>query len=306
MPAGSPGQLTHKLHSRLRQWLLPFAAVFGADLAALARSWMLRVWLMLTALIALVAILDHASPHYTTAAQPGTVLAAVLHPIDTTSGAAHTLGELLKCYVVVWLTFVIVLCGGAISSELGVVADSVLSRGISRWQYFLGKWLSRLAAMLGVFLVVMAPTTLFLWMDGAPRDAAVIQTGVGATTRALHELPDPLPDAASLSLPGLCFAIGRVAAILTLAVTCSVASSAVFGSTVLSIAVAWVSLYGTGLALWLLNIRFLSPSRLVHDLPAVSAGHFAAPIQWWTLAVWLTLAGLIAIASGSLFARRDL
>ncbi len=301
----SPGQLTHRLHSRLRQWLLPFAAVFAADLAALARSWVLRVWLLLTALVAWIAVLDHANPHYTTAAQPGTVLAAVLHPIDTTSGAAHTLGDILKCYVVVWVTFVIVLCAGAISSELGVVADSVLSRGISRWQYFLGKWLSRLTAILGVFLVVVAPTTLFLWIEGEPREAAVIQTSAGTTARAVHELPDPLPAAQSLSLPGLGFAIGRVAALLTLAVTCSVASSALFGSAVLSIAVAWVTLYGTGLALWLLNIRFLSPSRLVHDLPAVAAGHFAAPIQWWTLAVWLTLAGLIAIASGAFFARRD-
>ncbi|GEM_PF-771894 len=305
MPAGSPGQLGHKLHSRLRQWLLPFAAVFGADLAALARSWMLRTWLLLTALFALVAILDHAHPHYTAAAEHGTVLAVVLHPIDTTSGAAHTLGELMKLYVLAWVTFVIVLSAGSISSELGVVADSILSRGISRWQYFLGKWLSRLAAVLGVFLVVMTPTTLFLWVEGGPARPAVVQTSDAPIQAVPHDLPGELTAAPPLSLPGLGFAVGRVAALLALAVTCGVASSALFSSTVVAIAVAWVSLYGTGLALWLLNVRLLSPSRLVGDLPAVAAGQFAAPVQWWTLAVWLTLTGLIALASGTFFARRD-
>ena len=44
--------------------------------------------------------------------------------------------------------------GGSISSERGTLADSVLSRGISRYQYFLGKWHARLATVLGTFLVL--------------------------------------------------------------------------------------------------------------------------------------------------------
>ena len=34
------------------------------------------------------------------------------------------------------------------------MADSVVSRGISRYQYFLGKWHSRLVVVLGTFFVI--------------------------------------------------------------------------------------------------------------------------------------------------------
>ena len=39
---------------------------------------------------------------------------------------------------------IVVLTAGSISAERGTVADSVLSRGISRYQYFMGKWHARL------------------------------------------------------------------------------------------------------------------------------------------------------------------
>ena len=45
------------------------------------------------------------------------------------------------------------------------MADSVLSRGISRYQYFLGKWHARLVTMLGTFFVLgllMLTSALFL------------------------------------------------------------------------------------------------------------------------------------------------
>ena len=36
------------------------------------------------------------------------------------------------------------------------MADSVLSRGISRYQYFLGKWHARLATVLGAYVALSA------------------------------------------------------------------------------------------------------------------------------------------------------
>ena len=63
------------------------------------------------------------------------------------------------------VTLIVVLTAGAISADRGTVADSVLSRGISRYQYFLGKWHARLAAVLGTYLalgVTALVSSLFL------------------------------------------------------------------------------------------------------------------------------------------------
>ena len=52
------------------------------------------------------------------------------------------------------LALVVVLAVSAISSERGTVADSVLSRGISRHQYFLAKWHARLVVVTVTFAVL--------------------------------------------------------------------------------------------------------------------------------------------------------
>ena len=62
--------------------------------------------------------------------------------------------DLLRLCVFGSITLIIVLTAGCISSERGTLADSVLSRGISRYQYSLGKWHARLATVLGTFLAM--------------------------------------------------------------------------------------------------------------------------------------------------------
>jgi len=48
----------------------------------------------------------------------------------------------------------VVLAVSAVGSERGTVADSVLSRGISRHQYFLAKWHARLVVVTATFAVL--------------------------------------------------------------------------------------------------------------------------------------------------------
>src|SRR5207248_2484677 len=68
--------------------------------------------------------------------------------------AAHFASDILRWTIVGSITLVVVLAAGAISSERGTLADSVLSRGISRYQYFLGKWHARLVAVLSTYLLL--------------------------------------------------------------------------------------------------------------------------------------------------------
>jgi hypothetical protein len=282
----------------------------------LARSWVLRAWFMLTVLVALVTMLDHGDAPAKSERPGGAVLAALLHPVDTTTGEAHTLRELLKFYIVIWVSFIIVLTGGTISSELGVVADSVLSRGISRWQYFLGKWTARLTAVLGVYLLVIVPTALVLWVSAGP--ARSNDTPVEQVAAADVDVEEPRFDSddsrvepaafvpnRSLSLGGVLFAVAEVAALLALVVTCSIAFSASFGNTVISIGVGWVTVYGTGLILSILDVTRFSPARLLREMPDLVRGQFVAVDQCWLLSGWVALTLGVMTASGIVFTRRD-
>src|SRR5438552_16044777 len=62
--------------------------------------------------------------------------------------------DLLRWRVLGSVALIIALTGGSISSERGIMADSILSRGISRYQYFLGKWHARLVAGVVTFLIM--------------------------------------------------------------------------------------------------------------------------------------------------------
>jgi hypothetical protein len=283
---------------------LPYAAVFQADLASLMRSWVLRAWFVLTVLVALAVLFQRGEPDTAQERPVGAVLAALLHPIDATPSAAQTLRELLKIYIVIWVSFIIVLTGGTISAELGVVADAVLSRGISRWQYFMGKWTARMTAVLGVYTLVVVPTALVLWLDAAPAElteAAVTQAQFeGGETPAAALMPNR-----TVTFGGAAFALGHVAVILAFVVTCGVALSAGFDSTVISIAVGWVSIYGTGLILSILDVPNFSPGRLIRELPDLIGGHFAVIDQCWKLGGWACLSLVVILATGSLFSTRD-
>src|SRR5438552_18816215 len=68
--------------------------------------------------------------------------------------SSELMSDLLRWTVLGSVTLIIVLTAGSISAERGTLADSVLCRGISRNQYFLGKWHARLAVVLGTFFIM--------------------------------------------------------------------------------------------------------------------------------------------------------
>src|SRR5262245_62802226 len=123
------------------------------------------------------------------------------------SPASALISDLLRWTVVGSVTLIIVMTVGSIASERGTMADSVLSRGISRYQYFLGKWHARLVTVLGSFFVMGA-----LWLL--------------ASFFLLHQ---------DLQLHGALVALVTVAALLTTVISLGVTVSAISNSTVLGI-----------------------------------------------------------------------
>src|SRR5262249_36217742 len=117
------------------RWL-PYWAVLQSDLHMTLRSWVYRLWLFISVMATAGYLLYHIALQQR---------AGMVQP------ASLTVSDLLLWSFIVGASLVVVLTGGSISSERGTMADSVLSRGISRYQYFLGKWHARLAVVLGTF-----------------------------------------------------------------------------------------------------------------------------------------------------------
>lgn len=242
---------------------LPYWAVFCADLKQTLQNWIYRAWVLLSFGAALGFLLYRFG-----AKQVG----GFVQP------APEMMSDILSWITLGSITLIIVLTAGTISAERGTLADSILSRGISRYQYFLGKLHSRLVAILATFLVmaILALLGSFLLLHGE-----------------------------SLTLSGSLLALGVVMSILLMVITFGVSVSAMCQSTVLSISIVWMVLYSGGFILSLLPAHYPSPDRMLQRLPDVLRGFY----DWYTVSRLIAGAlsmSLIAALSGIIcFSRTD-
>src|SRR5580704_17379164 len=93
---------------------LPYWAVFQMDMHQTLRSWIYRVWVMLSLLAALGYLLYRFGAYRE---------AGMVQP------APDLMSDLLRWTVLGSVTLIIVLTAGTISAERGTMADSVLSSG---------------------------------------------------------------------------------------------------------------------------------------------------------------------------------
>ncbi|MSR30763.1 MAG: ABC transporter permease [Gemmataceae bacterium] len=246
----------------VNRWL-PYWAVFQADMQQTVQSWAYRLW-VIGSVLAIAGFLTYRFGAYkeSTIIQPSTlVIQQILR------------GSILGC-----LTLVVVLTAGSISGERGTLADSVLSRGISRYQYFMGKWHSRVVTILGAFWLVGSVTTV-------------------ACLFLLHD---------DLTLKGALFALLAVGAIMFTVVSCCVTMSALFHSTGMSIIMAWGLLYGVTLGLSFFPSLQLSPEITLNALPNMLRGEYdpsgLVKLYLWSggISLGITTVGMV------IFAQKDI
>lgn len=248
-------------NAKINHWL-PYWAVFQYDLHSTLQSWVYRFWVLASVLAGVGYSLYRLG---------------VYREAHIVQEASVVISDLLRWTVLGSVTLIVVLTAGCISTERGTMADSVLSRGISRYQYFLGKWHARLVAVVGTYLVM----ALAALLDGV---------------FLLHE---------DLSLTGSLMALVTVAALLAAVVTCGVSVSAIVNSTVLGIAALWILLYGGGFLLSLLPAHYPSPHRALTNLPQILQGYYDVAalgrLMGWAsgLGLFVALVGLVY------FSRRD-
>jgi ABC-2 type transport system permease protein len=242
---------------------LPYWAVLQADVKQALKSWIYRVWV----LVSLGAAIGYLLYRFGAKQVGGFV-----------QPAPEMISDLLNWVAFGSVTLVIVLTSGAICSERGTMADSVLSRGISRYQYFLGKWHARLALVLGTFFIIAVLALIGSFF-------------------MLHS--------DSLSLIGSAIALATVAALLVMVITCGVSVSAVSSNTVVSIAVVWIALYSAGFALSLLPETYPSPDRALQALPRVLKGYYDWEMVSRLISGSLIVSLVVALVGMIGFSRRD-
>lgn len=243
------------------RWL-PYWAVFQSDVRQTLRSWVYRFWVLLTVLATVGYLLYNFG---------------IYHEVGIVQSASLHISALLRWIVLGSAAIICVLTAGSITSERGTMADSVLSRGISRHQYFLGKWHARLITVLGTFLFL----------------------GVSILLSAMFLLHE------DLSWHGSLAALATVAALLGAVITCGVTVSAIANSTVFGIAVLWSILCAAGFLLQFLPSRYPSPDRALQRLPYILQGHYdlASLAQF---AGWSILVSCVTAVIGlAYFSRRD-
>jgi ABC-type transport system involved in multi-copper enzyme maturation permease subunit len=242
--------------------LLPYWAVLQADMQQTMRSWAYRVWVLVSILAAGGYLLYRVGL---------TQEAGIKQP------ASKLVNDLLQGTIFGSVTLIVVLTAGAISSERGTMADSVLSRGISRHQYFMGKWHSRLATILGTYFALGAVAMI-------------------ASFILLHE---------DLSPGGSVMALLTVAALLGVVITLGVTVSAICNSTILGMAILWMVLYGGGVALTLLPYGVPSPKRALERLPYILQGYYDLQSLGQLIGAAASVSLITAVVGLAYFARRD-
>lgn len=246
---------------KINRWL-PYLAVLQSDMRQTQRSWVYRLWVMASVLSAVGYLLYHVG---------------VYQKAGMVQLASTVLSDLLIWTVLGSVTLIIVLTASCISAERGTVADSVLSRGISRYQYFLAKWHARLFTVIGTFLVM----------------------GVAALACSYFFLQE------DLSLMGSMVAMLTVALLLMTVISLGVTFSAVASSTLVGITFLWLLVYGVCFLLTLLPSRFPSPYRMLTNLPHVLRGDYSL----YDLGQLAAYCGILSVGAAVvglvIFSRRD-
>ncbi|MBX9656187.1 ABC transporter permease [bacterium] len=275
---GLSGQL--KLPNRF----LPLWAVIVDDLKQGVRHWAFIWWLALSSLLAVVWFIETPTTPAPT-------------PIASTSGSftahhhssfaeAASLGapraslmaaKAIRLHLFLWATLVIALAGSSIAGESETVGESILCRGISRWQYYLGKVFSRVTLTVVSFIILTLSAVLL-------------------SLAKCHN---------DLSFWGLFEALFKGSLFLGAVAAISVAGSSWFRNSLLAVAVAWMVVYGFGIVVSLLQIDRYSPVRFIEWIISQPKG--SSPLL--TATGLLTILGYGALVANIIsligFSRRD-
>jgi hypothetical protein len=241
---------------------LPYWAVLQTDLRQTVRGWVWRTWVLSSLLAALGYLLYRLG---------------VYREAGIVQHASNVTGDLLRWPLMGTVLLVVVLAVSAMTAERGTLADSVLSRGISRRQYFIAKLHSRLFSVLCTFFVM---------------------TGFVLTIShyLLHE---------DLALNGSIMSLATLGSLMILIVTCGVTVGALLSTTVFGVSIVWLGLYTVGFALSLAPAGYPTPDRVLAKLPQILRGFYDMQSLMHMMGAALVASAVVALLGMIGFSRAD-
>jgi hypothetical protein len=130
---------------------MPTLAILTHELSGLVSSWLVRLWLIAAAVATFFVVAGNW----------------------TKTESAPLIAIVLATYLVFpWFLVVIALGISPVTgSRLDALADGILSRPVTRWQYLVASWLARVVVVVGVFLAVTLPAILLVVFAKRPTPA---------------------------------------------------------------------------------------------------------------------------------------
>lgn len=205
--------------------MMPFLAILQHELRTLWESWLVRLWLIATALLTLILTVSSWS-HFQTAP----LIASLLFPY----------------LVFPWFLVVMVLGVSPVSgSRSEALADGILSRPVTRYEYLLAAWSARVLLVLGVYLVVIVPA-------------------ISVVTLADRPVPDD-----TVTLYGVLGALGVVGLVLTFLVSLGFLLGTLLRKTLLAVVLLVFIWLPINLVLNIFSLEEFSPISLNQAVPTL-------------------------------------
>jgi ABC-type transport system involved in multi-copper enzyme maturation permease subunit len=204
--------------SKIGTRMMPYMAILRHDMKTLWGSRLVRLWLGATALLTLLLVASNW-PNF----QDGTLIASLLFP-----------------YLVFPWFFVVVVLGitPVSGSRTETLADGILSRPVSRFEYLLATWSARVVLVLSVYLIVIIPAIVLIMLAKRP-------------------VPDD-----TVTVYGIVTALGIVGLVLTFLVSLGFLAGTLLRKPLLAVVVLIFIWYPIGLILSVFSLEELSPISL--------------------------------------------
>ncbi len=235
-----------------------FLAILRYDVGQLAHSWVVRIWLALLIVPAIFLVVVAGSEDELASETLYVYMAAVLAPLSALA--------------------VSVIAVGAVSGENAVLADSILSRSVTRTEYISAKIVARIGTTMAVYLAVVLPFA-YLTARYAVRD-----TSVGGVTIGLL----------------------MVAVMLVFLAALGIALSTVARNVLLAVLALLLVVIFSGVALQFLGLTWMSTTAVITALPETFRGETPVWDEVRVLAAFTALTAASIAASLWLFRTRDL
>lgn len=235
-----------------------FFAILRYDLNQLGRSWLVRIWIALLGAPALFLVVVAANEGELASETLAAYLAAVYAPL---SGIAIS-----------------ILAVGAVSGESGMVADSILSKSVTRTEYMSAKIVARVGIALVIYMVVMLP---FAYL--------VIR----------YAVPDT-------STGGVAVGLAMVALLLTFLASLGIMLSTLLHNVLLAVLLLLVGVVASGVVLQFVGLNWMSTTAVINELPRTFRGETPVWDEVRVLLVFLSLTAAAIVSSIWLFRRKDL